>query len=95
MSVNTTQHLIDDIERLRTHLGIDRWMLNGASWGVTLILAYAQQHPGRVTEVVVPAVTMCRRSEIDWLYTGSITGSLGSSRRNGIGFGEASPPHTT
>ena len=71
MTLNTTQHLIDDMERLRTHLGIDRWLLNGASWGVTLILAYAQQHPERVTEVIVPSVTMCSRSELDWLYRGA------------------------
>ncbi|MCU1681263.1 MAG: prolyl aminopeptidase [Amycolatopsis sp.] len=71
MSFNTTQHLIDDMERLREHLGIDKWLLNGGSWGVTLILAYAQQHPERVSEIVVPAVTMCRRSELDWLYRGA------------------------
>lgn len=68
MSLNTTQHLIDDMELLREHLGIDRWLLNGASWGATLVLAYAQQHPDRVTEMVVPAVTTTRRTEIDWLY---------------------------
>ena len=71
MSLNTTQHLIEDMERLREHLHIDRWLLNGASWGVTLILAYAQQHPDRVSAIIVPAVTMCRRSELDWLYRGA------------------------
>ena len=71
MASNTTQHLIDDMERLREHLGVERWLLNGASWGVTLILAYAQQHPERVSEVVVQAVTTARRSEIDWLYRGA------------------------
>lgn len=47
MSPSTTRHLIEDIERLREHLGIDRWLLNGGSWGATLVLAYAQQHPER------------------------------------------------
>jgi proline iminopeptidase len=56
-----------DMEPLRVHLGIDRWLLCGGSWGSTLILAYAQRHPERVPEIVVPAVTTTRRSEIDWL----------------------------
>ncbi|MFC4061703.1 prolyl aminopeptidase [Planomonospora corallina] len=70
LSRNTTHHLIDDMERLREHLGIDRWLLYGGSWGSTLILAYAERHPQRVSEIVIPAVTMTRRSEIDWLYRG-------------------------
>ena len=71
MSLNTTQHLIDDMEQLREHLGIERWLLNGASWGSTLILAYAQQHPERVSEIIIQAVTTTRRSETDWLYRGA------------------------
>jgi proline iminopeptidase len=71
MSLNTTQHLIDDMERLREHLGIDKWLLNGASWGSTLVLAYAQQHPGRVTEMVIPAVTTTSPAETEWLYRGA------------------------
>jgi len=70
MRHNTTWHLIADMEQLREHLGIDRWLLYGGSWGSTLILAYAQQHPQRVSEIVIAAVTMTRRSEIDWLYRG-------------------------
>ncbi|MFB8202498.1 prolyl aminopeptidase [Kitasatospora purpeofusca] len=70
MSLNTTRHLIEDIERLREHLGIERWLVNGASWGSALAVAYAQQHPERVSEVVIAAVTTARRSEIDWLYRG-------------------------
>ncbi|MGI5127095.1 prolyl aminopeptidase [Pseudonocardia sp. CA-107938] len=70
MGVNTTEHLIADMELLRAHLGIDRWLLHGGSWGSTLILAYAQRFPERVTEIVIPAVTMSRRSDIDWLYRG-------------------------
>ncbi|MGC5021994.1 prolyl aminopeptidase [Micromonospora sp. DT47] len=67
---NTTPHLIADMERLRAHLGVDRWLLYGGSWGSTLILAYAERHPERVSEIVIAAVTSTRRSEIDWLYRG-------------------------
>ncbi|MEV0534851.1 prolyl aminopeptidase [Kitasatospora sp. NPDC050463] len=67
---NTTAHLIADMERLREHLGIDRWLLYGGSWGSTLILAYAQAHPERVSEIVICGVTMTRPEETDWLYRG-------------------------
>src|SRR5438034_1484137 len=70
MSVNMTVHLIADMERLREHLGIERWLLFGGSWGSTLILAYAERHPERMSAIVIPGVTMSRRSEIDWLYRG-------------------------
>ncbi|MFE3201947.1 prolyl aminopeptidase [Embleya sp. NPDC059237] len=70
MRLNTTEHLLADIERLREHLGVERWLLYGGSWGSTLILAYAQRHPERVSEIVIPAVTTTRRVEIDWLYRG-------------------------
>ncbi|MFI9329888.1 prolyl aminopeptidase [Kitasatospora sp. NPDC052868] len=71
MALNTTQHLIDDMERLRDHLGIGKWLLNGASWGSTLLLAYAQQHPERVSEIIIQAVTMTRAEETHWLYRGA------------------------
>ena len=67
---NTTAHLVADMEQLRTHLGLDRWLLFGGSWGSTLALAYAEAHPERVSEIVIPSVTTTRRSEIDWLYRG-------------------------
>lgn len=70
MRHNTTAHLIRDLERLREHLGIDRWLLLGGSWGSTLILAYAEQYPSRVSEIVLNGVTTTRRLEIDWLYRG-------------------------
>jgi proline iminopeptidase len=70
MRHNTTAHLIADMERLREHLGIGTWLLFGGSWGSTLILAYAQRHPGRTSEIVISSVTTTRRSEIDWLYRG-------------------------
>ncbi|MEU9980294.1 prolyl aminopeptidase [Streptomyces sp. NPDC050856] len=71
MGANTTDHLVADIERLRVHLGIERWLLYGGSWGSTLSLAYAERHPHRVTEIVISAVTTTRRSEIAWLYGGA------------------------
>jgi proline iminopeptidase len=70
MSVNTTEHLLADMERLREHLGIERWLLYGGSWGSTLALAYAERHPERVSEIVLVSVTTTRRTEIDWLYRG-------------------------
>ncbi|MGW6933986.1 prolyl aminopeptidase [Lentzea sp. NPDC054927] len=70
MEHNTTQHLIDDAEKLREHLGIDRWLLIGGSWGSTLILAYAIQHPQRVSEIIIPAVTTSRPEEHAWITRG-------------------------
>ncbi|MEU6646549.1 prolyl aminopeptidase [Saccharomonospora sp. NPDC046836] len=70
LAANTTWHLVADLERLREHLGIDRWLLLGGSWGATLALAYAQTHPQRVTEIVLRGVFTARRSELDWLYCG-------------------------
>ena len=70
LAFNTTEHLRQDIEQLRQHLGIDRWLLFGSSWGSTLALAYAERHPEWVTEIVLVGVTTTRRSEIDWLYHG-------------------------
>jgi proline iminopeptidase len=67
LSVNTTQHLIGDIEALREHLGVDRWLVNGGSWGVTLALVYAQTHPDRVTGLLLSAVTSGERRETDWI----------------------------
>ena len=65
---NTTWDLVDDMERLRVHLGIDRWQLLGGSWGSTLALAYAEQHPERVSELILRGVFLLRKSEIDWFY---------------------------
>ncbi len=71
MRYNTTAHLIADMERLREHLGIDRWLLYGESWGTTLVLAYAESHPARVSGIVISSVSTARRTEIDWLYRGA------------------------
>lgn len=70
LDANTTPTLIQDIEAVREHLGIERWLVHGVSWGSTLALAYAQAHPDRITEVVVTAVTTGRREEIDWITEG-------------------------
>ncbi|MEV5836815.1 prolyl aminopeptidase [Nocardia sp. NPDC052112] len=71
LATNTTGHLIADIEALRIHLGIDRWQVFGGSWGSTLALAYAQQYPDRVTELVLRGIFLLRRKEIDWYYNGA------------------------
>jgi proline iminopeptidase len=70
MSVNTTHHLLADMELLREYLQVDRWLLFGESWGSTLSLAYAEQHPERVSEIVLCPVTTGRHSELNWLYYG-------------------------
>lgn len=67
LAENTTGHLIADLERLREHLGIEAWVLNGVSWGSTLALAYATTHPDRVLGIVLMAVTTTRRTEVDWI----------------------------
>lgn len=65
---NTTWHLVEDIERLREHLGIDRWVVFGGSWGSTLALAYAETHPSRVKALALRGIFLCRPEEIDWFY---------------------------
>jgi proline iminopeptidase len=67
---NTTPDLVSDLERLRKHLGIERWMVFGGSWGSTLALAYAEHHPGRCLALVLRGIFLCRRSEIDWFLYG-------------------------
>lgn len=68
LASNTTWHLVDDIERLRAHLGIERWMLFGRSWGSTLALVYAEKHPARVSEILLAGITTTTRQETEWLY---------------------------
>lgn len=65
---NTTWDLVADIERLRVHLGIERWQVFGGSWGATLALAYAETHPDRVTELVLRGIFLLRRWELEWFY---------------------------
>ncbi|MCU1409246.1 MAG: proline iminopeptidase [Microbacteriaceae bacterium] len=70
LSVNTTWHLVDDMEKLREHLGIDRWQVFGGSWGSTLALAYAEKHTDRVTELILRGIFTLRPAELDWFYEG-------------------------
>jgi proline iminopeptidase len=65
---NTTWHLVDDIERLREHVGVDSWVVFGGSWGSTLALAYAETHPERARALVLRGIFLCRPKEIHWFY---------------------------
>jgi proline iminopeptidase len=67
LKVNTTAHLIGDLERLREHLRIERWTVVGGSWGTTLGLAYAQAFPDRVAAMVLACVTTTSRREVQWI----------------------------
>jgi proline iminopeptidase len=68
LAENTTWNLVEDMERLREHLGLERWQVFGGSWGSTLGLAYAEAHPARVTELVLRGIFLLRRWELDWFY---------------------------
>jgi proline iminopeptidase len=65
---NTTQALVADMEVIREHLGLERWMLFGGSWGSTLGLAYAETHPQRVLGLILRGIFLCRPHEIRWFY---------------------------
>ncbi|HQR37093.1 MAG TPA: prolyl aminopeptidase [Blastocatellia bacterium] len=65
---NTTWHLVADIETLREHLRIDRWVVFGGSWGSTLSLAYSETHPDRCLALVLRGIFLCRPWEIRWFY---------------------------
>lgn len=67
---NTTQLLIEDIERLRVMLGIEQWLVFGGSWGSTLSLAYGQAHPERCLGFVLRGIFLCTRAEVDWFLNG-------------------------
>lgn len=70
---NTTPALVADIEALRRHLGIERWLLFGGSWGSTLALAYAQAHPDRVEGLVLRGIFLGRPAEVEWFMHGIAT----------------------
>ncbi len=70
LAENTTQTLIDDIESVRQHLEIESWIVTGVSWGSTLTLAYALQHPGRLLGIAVVAVTTTNRDYVEWITEG-------------------------
>ncbi len=65
---NTTQHLIADLERVRVHLNIERWLVFGGSWGSTLALAYAATHPERVLGLILRGIFLCRDEDVSWFY---------------------------
>ncbi|XP_057788038.1 proline iminopeptidase isoform X2 [Salvia miltiorrhiza] len=67
---NTTWKLIEDIEKLRTHLQVPEWLVFGGSWGSTLSLAYSESHPDKVTGLVLRGIFLLRKKEIDWFYEG-------------------------
>ncbi|HEY0338694.1 MAG TPA: alpha/beta fold hydrolase, partial [Burkholderiales bacterium] len=67
---NTTPLLVEDLERLRRHLGVERWLVFGGSWGSTLALAYAILHPDRCTGLILRGIFLCRKSEIEWFLYG-------------------------
>ncbi|HBF28989.1 prolyl aminopeptidase [Rhizobium sp.] len=68
LEANSTWHLVDDIERLRDMMGVERWLVFGGSWGSTLALAYAETHPERVSELVLRGIYTCTKAELDWYY---------------------------
>jgi proline iminopeptidase len=73
LASNNTANLIADIERLRDHLGVDRWLVLGGSWGSTLALAYTEAHTKRVTEIILFGVTTGRHKEFDWCFRGGVS----------------------
>lgn len=68
LEANTTWHLVEDIERLRKMMGVDKWLVFGGSWGSTLALAYAETHPERVSELVLRGIFGLRKFELQWFY---------------------------
>lgn len=71
LEANTTPHLVEDIELLRRHLGVERFLLFGGSWGSTLALAYAQAYPERVAGCVLRGIFLGRTSEVEWFLRGA------------------------
>ncbi len=65
---NTTWDLVKDIEQIREHLKIEKWLVFGGSWGSTLALAYAETHPERVSALILRGIFLCRKDEIRWFY---------------------------
>jgi proline iminopeptidase len=68
LNANTTWHLVDDIERLRAMMGVEKWLVFGGSWGSTLALLYAQRHPERVRALIVRGIYTLTKAELDWYY---------------------------
>lgn len=68
LEANTTWHLVADMEKLRTLMGVEQWLIFGGSWGSALALAYAQSHAAHVSELVLRGIFTVRPSELDWYY---------------------------
>ncbi len=68
LDANTTWHLVSDIELLRLHVGVEKWMVFGGSWGSALGLAYAEMHPHRVSELILRGIFTVTKEEINWFY---------------------------
>lgn len=68
LSNNTTQDIVNDLEAIRKHLNIDKWILFGSAWGSMLALIYAIQHPQHVSGMVTHSVFLGRKSDIEWVY---------------------------
>jgi proline iminopeptidase len=91
---NTTELLVEDIEKLRKHLGVERWHLFGGSWGSTLALAYAQTHPARCLGMILRGICLLEPHEIDWFLYGlktvfpdaweTFAGVVGPNDRNNL-----------
>ena len=69
-ALSTTQRLVQDLEELREHLGIQQWTVLGVSWGSTLAQAYAHRHPQRVSQLILALVTTTSREEVEWMTEG-------------------------
>ena len=72
LTENTTQHLLQDIERIRIMLGINHWLLFGGSWGATLALLYAQAYPDKVSAMILRGVFLARQADLDWFVGGGV-----------------------
>jgi proline iminopeptidase len=68
LEANTTWHLVEDIERLRVLMGVEKWLVFGGSWGSTLALAYAETYPDRVSELILRGIYTLTRAELKWYY---------------------------
>lgn len=85
---NTIADLLDDLKRVRQHLGIARWLVTGGSWGATLAVAHAAAEPDAVTALLLRATFLARRSDIDWFFQGSADEQPEAWQR----FASAAPP---
>jgi len=82
---NTTDHLVEDIETLRRHLGIEGWLIFGGSWGSTLALAYGIKHPERCTGFILRGIFLGSMQELDW-FLGGIRTVFPEAWRDFMGF---------